>query len=155
MTSAVTPGKVHRSKGEHEVQHDPDMPVRRRSLVALALMLVAMVCFVAACGDDSSDSASGGGGSDTTAKSKGDVAPAGSAENPFGASLANGTYGENYNPPKEVIDQSINGPDALPSDPMQKDIVLAGWPACPRRSIRTRPWSAGRRTPARPGRAAS
>ena len=131
MTPAVTPGKVHRSKGEHEVQHDPDMPVRRRSLVALALMLVAMVCFVAACGDDSSDSASGGGGSDTTAKSKGDVAPAGSAENPFGASLANGTYGENYNPPKEVIDQSINGPDALPSDPMQKDIVLAGMARVP------------------------
>jgi ribose transport system substrate-binding protein len=105
--------------------------VRRGSFAALTLALVAMVCFVAACGSDSGNSASGGGGTDTTAKTKGKAAPAGSAENPFGATLANGTYGENYNPPKAVIDQSINGPDALPSDPMQKDIVLAGMARVP------------------------
>ena len=104
---------------------------RRGTLAALGLALVALVCFVAACGGDDSNS-SGGGGTDTGAKGDpGKVAPARSADNPFGASLANGTYGENYNPPKEVIDQSINGADALPTDPMQKDIVLAGMARVP------------------------
>jgi len=100
-------------------------------LAVLGLALAALVCFAAACGGSDSNSSSGGG-TDTAAKGgTGKVAPAGSAENPFGASLANGTYGENYNPPKEVIDQSINGADALPTDPMQKDIVLAGMARVP------------------------
>jgi ribose transport system substrate-binding protein len=131
VTSAVTPGKVNRSKGEHDVQLGGDKHVRRGSFAALTLALVAMVCFVAACGSDSGNSASGGGGTDTTAKTKGKAAPAGSAENPFGATLANGTYGENYNPPKDVIQQSIYGPAALPADPMQKNIVLAGMSRVP------------------------
>jgi len=104
---------------------------RRGTLAVLGLALMALVCFAVACGGSDSNSSSGGG-TDTAAKGgTGKVAPAGSAENPFGASLANGTYGENYNPPKEVIDQSINGADALPTDPMQKDIVLAGMARVP------------------------
>jgi ribose transport system substrate-binding protein len=132
VTSAVTPGKVNRSKGEHQVQLGGERSGRRGSFAALTLALVAMVCFVAACGSDSSsDSASGGGGTDTTATSKGKVAPAGSADNPFGASLANGTYGESYNPPKDIIQKALYGPAALPADPMQKDIVLASMTRVP------------------------
>jgi ABC-type sugar transport system substrate-binding protein len=95
------------------------------------LAVLAMTCVAAACGDDDDESA-GTGGSQTTAENGGgDVAPAGSAENPFGATLANGKYGENYNPPKELIDQAIYGPDALPADPTQKNIVLAGMARVP------------------------
>jgi ABC-type sugar transport system substrate-binding protein len=132
VTAAVRPGRVNPQEGEVEVQEGTDTPVLGRSRVVLALALLAIACFAAACGgDDDNGSASAGGGSATTAKEGGKVAPAGSAENPFGATLANGTYGENYNPPKDIIDHAIYGPNALPADPTQKNIVLAGMARVP------------------------
>jgi ribose transport system substrate-binding protein len=123
----VTPGRVNRRKGEDDVQARGEMPVPRRLRVVLALALAALVCFAAACGDDDdSGSASGGGGTETASGGgKKAAAPAGSAENPFGATLANGTYGENYNPNKDVLLRSIFSVDALPKDETAKNIVLA------------------------------
>jgi ABC-type sugar transport system substrate-binding protein len=105
---------------------------RSRTGFALVLALLAMACFVVACGDDDGDSA-GGGGSDTTAEGPTkEAAPAGSAENPFGATLGNGTYGENYNPVKEDLETAIFTAEALPTDEMAKNIVLAGLARVPK-----------------------
>jgi ribose transport system substrate-binding protein len=101
--------------------------VRHGERTTAALLLVALMLGVAACGG-SSGSGSGGAAS-TSAQTTGaaaKVAPKGSAENPFGATLANGKYGESYDPAKADVDKALYGPAALPTDPMQRNIVLAG-----------------------------
>jgi ABC-type sugar transport system substrate-binding protein len=102
----------------------------------LALALLAMMLFVVACGGDDSDDAGGsggGGGSETTAEggSK-EAAPAGSPENPFGATLADGTYGETYVPREEDLKRAIFDAENLPDDEMAKNIVLAGLARVPK-----------------------
>ena len=77
MTAAVGPSPVNRQEGEIKVL-DGDMPVPRRSRIALIVALFAITCAVAACGgDDNGGSAGAGdGGTDTAAKDGGGkVAP--------------------------------------------------------------------------------
>jgi ribose transport system substrate-binding protein len=89
---------------------------RRLTLAALASVVVALP----ACGGDSSDSAAGGGGSSTSASTT-----AQTVSGQFGETLKNGTYGENYDPNPQYVDQALLGKDGLPADPMAKNIVLA------------------------------
>jgi F0F1-type ATP synthase membrane subunit c/vacuolar-type H+-ATPase subunit K len=110
---------------EYEVQHGE----RTRA----ALLVVALMLGVAACGSSGGSGTSSGAGASTSAATNGasaKVAPKGSAENPFGATLPNGKYGENYNPAKADVDKALYGPAALPTDPMQRNTASAAtWPA--------------------------
>lgn len=127
MTRAVAmpSPREGREKDVHHGGGQPSARPRRRAIGLLAL--VALALGVAACG--SSGGSGSGGGASTSADTTGvsaKVAPKGSAENPFGATLPNGKYGENYNPAKADVDQAFYGVAALPTDPMQRNIVLAG-----------------------------
>jgi ribose transport system substrate-binding protein len=51
------------------------------------------------------------------------TAPAG--DNPYGATLADGEFGETYNPDEATLNQTIKGIGGLPVDEMSKNIVLA------------------------------
>jgi ABC-type sugar transport system substrate-binding protein len=123
----------HTIEGGDQVLDEGNKLVLRRSRIVLVLALMAMACFVAACGgDDDGDAASSGGAETTAEKGGGEVAPAGSPENPFGATLANGEFGENYNPREEDLNTAIFGKEALPTDEMAKNIVLAGLARVPK-----------------------
>jgi ribose transport system substrate-binding protein len=127
MTRAVAM-PTSREGREHDVHHrGGEGSARQRWRARPVLGLVALMLGVAACG--SSGSSGSGSATSTSAATTGEsakVAPKGSAENPFGATLPNGKYGENYNPAKEDVDKALYGVAALPTDPIQRDIVLAG-----------------------------
>jgi ribose transport system substrate-binding protein len=55
----------------------------------------------------------------------GGTAPAGE-ENPFGATLAEGEFGESYLPDEALLEQSLGGAASLPAGEMEKNVVLAG-----------------------------
>ena len=44
---------------------------------------------------------------------------------PYGATLPNGKYGENYNPKQSVVTYALGGAAALPTNATQKNIALA------------------------------
>src|SRR5688500_12426800 len=46
-------------------------------------------------------------------------------EGPFGTTLTNGKYGENYNPKVSIVKYALGGAAALPTNPTQKNIALA------------------------------
>jgi ribose transport system substrate-binding protein len=48
-----------------------------------------------------------------------------SSGSPFGATLPNGKYGENYNPKVSIVKYALGGAAALPTNAMQKNIALA------------------------------
>jgi ribose transport system substrate-binding protein len=87
-----------------------------------AVPVLAVSVALAACGSSSS-----GGSKATTAtgSTTAKVARAGSPQNPFGATLPNGKYGENYNPVAADVKQVLLSTNGLPRDQMAKNIVLA------------------------------
>jgi ABC-type sugar transport system substrate-binding protein len=106
---------------------------RRRTTLAAALAAAVLACVVAACGSDGDSTGGASGTSEGATKADtAKAAPAGSAENPFGATLANGAYGENYNPRKEDLERALFTADALPKDEMAKNIVLGGLARVPK-----------------------
>jgi ribose transport system substrate-binding protein len=77
----------------------------RRRLLAVTALASTIAVAVAAIG------ASGSGASVTAG--------------PFGATLPNGKYGENYNPKPSVVKYALGGAAALPTNAIQKNIALA------------------------------
>jgi hypothetical protein len=59
------------------------------------------------------------GAADTGAAAEG-------GENPFGATLTDGEFGESYNPDPALVEQALGGVASLPEDPMERDVMLAG-----------------------------
>jgi ribose transport system substrate-binding protein len=61
----------------------------------------------------------------SSATGTGSTSPAGE-ENPFGATLAEGEFGESYLPDEALLEQSLGGAASLPAGEMEKNVVLAG-----------------------------
>src|SRR5438128_2653324 len=102
---AVSRGKQEK---EEEVEKLRTEAARKRRHLLLAALVSVIV--LAAVGF----SAAGGGAS--VAKSVG---------NPYGATFPDGKYGEHYNPKLSVVKFVLGTPDALPTNPIEKNIALA------------------------------
>jgi ABC-type sugar transport system substrate-binding protein len=88
---------------------------RRLALAAVASLTVAVV----ACGGSNEEDPSGGASGSTTETTVEQVS------GPYGETLKNGAYGENYDPDPAAIEQALLSKEGLPKDPMAKNIVLA------------------------------
>jgi ribose transport system substrate-binding protein len=85
-----------------------------RSWGVLASVAVLVLVAAPGAGDDSVDSTAVPGSTATT------------GENPFGATLAEGEFGESYLPDPALLEQSLGGAASLPEGEMQRNVVLAG-----------------------------
>jgi ribose transport system substrate-binding protein len=84
--------------------------VQKRRNVALALLVTLAALAAVGFG-----AAGGGAGIKQAAK------------NPWGATFADGKYGESYNPKKSIVDYALGGAAALPSNALQRNIALAAF----------------------------
>jgi ribose transport system substrate-binding protein len=55
----------------------------------------------------------------------GGARPNAEPKNPYGATLPNGKYGENYNPKQSIVKYALGGAAALPTNATQKNVALA------------------------------
>jgi len=85
------------------------------------VVLCAAAMFMASCGGSSS-------GSSSTEPVASDTAPADTAAavaNEFGATLADGEFGETYSPDKDLLALGLGGAGSLPTEERAKNIALA------------------------------
>jgi ABC-type sugar transport system substrate-binding protein len=108
----------------------------------LAVLIAALVGMAAACGgDEAAPETTAAVETQAPETQAGETTPAETApaetgaadtgagaegENPFGATLTDGEFGETYNPDPALVEQALGGVASLPEDPMERDIMLAG-----------------------------
>jgi len=120
----------------------------RKSTRSFATIATTLALLTTACGGDDDDASGDTTGADDTAAAgdtePADVASTGPAdtgttepagtepagtgaagENPFGATLAEGEFGESYLPDETLLEQALGGAASLPTDDMQRNIALA------------------------------
>lgn len=103
-----------------------------------ATLLCVLGLVLAACGSDDEDAGSTTPAADATtaataapadtAASGTDAASDGTAaagSNDWGATLADGEYGETYNPDPALVDTGMAGPSGLPSEERARNVALA------------------------------
>lgn len=101
-----------------------------------AAVLLCVLGLVVSCGsDDDGDAATTTAATEDTAAAGTTAAPedtaaagtttAATGANEWGATLANGEFGENYDPDAAMIDTGMAGPEALPDEEAARNIVLA------------------------------
>jgi ribose transport system substrate-binding protein len=124
------------------------MNLMKKKWVTALAVLFSVALLAAACGDDDDDTAASGDdtaettaapaddgnsaattaapadeGDDSSDTTAGSAAPAG--DNPFGGTLAEGEFGENYIPTEAAIEQGLGGAGSLPEEERARNVALA------------------------------